>query len=400
MELHPKPKQPIQLNRPLIITIAIVVVAVLLLAIITALTSADRVKNDAAAFTPKISSDKLTVSSELTGLPGDYSDIDAIKKYSADSSSSQLVALLQKFSELQDEYALLKKQLLNQDRTPKKPPIDPKLQQARESSLIVSGAGSKAENMLGGTDKSGQPGADGKDTPVPTPAQEEFYKKQAQDNQKLATMKGKDNPDEIYDLHNIVKPASKYLIQAGTLIPATLITGIDSTLNGTLIAQVTSNMYDTVSGKHLLVPRGSKLLGEYEARISTGQRRALLYFTRIVRPDGSSILLGKPLGVDGAGQSGVEGDVDNHWARVIGASTISTILSAGAGIAGGNTNNYNPTYRQNAFSSMGQSVSGTGQNIVNRELNVPPTLKVPPGAQFNVAVRRDMILTPYNTKNY
>ncbi len=404
MELHPKPKQPIALNRPLIITVAVVVVTILLFAIVAALTTTSHVKTNDTVPTAKLTDDKLTVTAELNGLPENYSDVETIKKYSADSSLSQLEMLQEQFRELQSEYSNLRRQLAERDTTPKKPPVDPNLQKIKETSMVFGGVGSKIDSLLGGPGDKEKPvlGPDGKEIPVPSPQQEEFYKKQTEDAHKLATMKGQDRPEDIYDLHNIVKPVSKYQIMSGTLIPAVLITGIDTSLSGTIVAQVRSHVFDTVSGKHLLIPRGSKLIGEYESRVSTGQRRVLLAFSRIVRPDGTSILLGKNFyGVDGAGTAGIEGSVDNHWARIIGASTISAILSIGAGIGGGNSsgNNY-PSWKERMGGGLAQSFGGIGSNIVNRELSVPPKLTLPPGHQFNISVRKDMIVTPYNSRNY
>ncbi len=414
MELHPKPKQPIQINRPLIIAIVAVVVTVLLLAIIAALTTSDRIKSTPTSAL-KMSTDKFVVSSELSGLPGSYSDVEGIKRYITDSSGSQLAALVKRFDHLQEEYYRLREQMASQKSAPQKARSDPKTEEAKKSGLSFPGLGSKVENMVGG----GPPGSssdktspfaspDSKETLSPTTQQGEFYRKQAEDEQKLAVMKAKDNPNEIYDMHPMHKPIAtektgtgKYHeIQAGTLIPATLITGVDTTFEGTLIAQVRSNIYDTITGKYLLVPKGSKLLGDYVARIAAGQRRVLIAFNRIIRPDGSSILLGKSPGTDEAGQSGIEGNVDNHWARLLGSATISAILSAGAGMAGGNSSDYNPTVRQRAFGSMGQSISNAGQALFSRDANIQPTIKLYPGRQFDVTVKRDMILEPYNTRRY
>lgn len=413
LELRSDHKPPVQINRPLVITIAVVVAVVLLLAVISALTT-NGVKTKAATTPNKMAADKPTVvNPELKGLPESYSDIDNIKKYSADTSRDKLALVLQRFNELQNEYLLLRQELLDRDRNqePRKPAFDPQLQTAKTSGLAFNGVGFGMDNLIGGgplsMDKQGMAKSpDEKELSLlPTSQQEELFKKQARDAQKLATMKGIDKPEEIYDMHNLVRPVSPYQILAGTLIPATLISGIDTTLDGTVIAQVRSNIYDTVRGKYLLIPKGSKLLGEYSARsIANGQRRVLLSFNRVMRPDGSSISLGKMNnGVDMAGQAGVEGNVDNHWARIIGASAISTILSAGAGITGdsfSNNNNQYPKSIERMFGGGAQSISETGQEITRRAMNIPPTIKIPPGRQFEVAVRRDIILSPFNPKYY
>lgn len=407
MELHPKPKQPIQVNRPLIITIAVVVVIALLLAIVAALTVTNQTKKRGAdSSSLKIAADKFVVSPELKGLPKDYSDIDAIKRFSSDTSSSKLAALMQQFSELQNDYALLRQQLLaKSSSTPEAKPVDPRLQDAKKADIVVSGLGSKTENLLGSqTDKPSPFQTDkDKETLQATPQQEELFKKQAQNAQKLAVMKGKDNPEDIYDMHNMIKPVSKYQIMAGTLIPATLITGVDTTLEGTLVAQVRSNVYDTVTGKHLLIPKGTKIIGDYSRRVDQGQSRVPVAFNRLIRPDGTSILLGKMGGADEMGKVGVEGNVNNHWARIIGAATISTILGVGAGIAGdnsGNDNSFLQNARGRAFGGAARGISDAGSSIVNRDLNIPPTITFNPGKQFVMAVKKDIVLPPFKPKHY
>jgi len=406
LELHTTPKQPVQINRPLIITASIVVATILMLTIISALTTT---KKPEAKSTIKVDTNKPTViSPALQGLPGSYQDIAGIKKYLSGSENPQLSMLMRKFGQLQNDYASLKKQLSEgRPSEPVKPRLDPKTEEAKKSELIFSAVSTSADNMVGpsANAKSRLSNRKSQENIVPTPEQGELIKQQERDKQKLAVMQGKDKPEDIYDLHNVVTPVSPYQIQAGTLIPATLITGIDTALPGTLIAQVRSNMYDTVTGRHLLIPKGSKLLGKYDTRrVVTGASRVLLTFDRIIRPDGSSILLGNSregaLGVDNSGQSGLEGNVNNHWGRVLGAATISTILSVGAGVAAGSSTDNSTNPSQRGFSAAGSKVADIGNTMVSKSANIRPTISLEPGHQFNLAVRRDMVLTPYKPRGY
>lgn len=417
LELHAKPKPAIQINRPLIITIAIIVVTVLLFAIIGAFSTSKKVASTPTTTSAKATlTDKpLVISPELQDLPGSYTDIDSIKKFIPEQQDPRFASILQKFNDLQNDYLQLKQQMSTRGEPQETFAEDPHSAEAKKSKLTFDNLKSAVDDIAGPSSMGGSGSSDDRSRPfrssssfsqdqqdlVATPEQGAFFKEQERNKQKLAVMKGKDNPDDIYDLHNVVKPVSPYQLMAGTLIPTTLITGIDTTLSGTMIAQVTSNMYDTVTGKHLLIPKGSKLLGSYESRISFGQRRFLLTFERIVRPDGSSILLGKPIGVDDLGQAGAEGNVDNHWARIIGAATIGTIFSVGAGLASDNVNNNNnqfQSYRARALLGGGSNLANFGQNFANRSMDIPPTITLPPGYRINVAVKRDMILTPYKQK--
>jgi type IV secretion system protein VirB10 len=384
--------------------IAIVVFTVLLLAIVGAFTTTKRITTPAIT-SAKLPQDKpFVINSELMSLPESYKDIEGIKKFSPqDTNSAELSTLAQRFNELQNEHLYLKQQLaIKETQAPEKPPEDPQLQQAKNSSLVFSNLSTEQISIAGPqADKTRPPGE--KDTTlVPTPEQEKLFKKQAQDEQKLAVIKGKDNPEDIYDLHNIVTPVSPYIIHAGVSIPATLVTGINTSISGTVIAQVRQDIYDTVTGKYLLVPKGSKLLGEYDSyRISYGQTRIGIAFNRLVRPDGSSILLGKFNNADLLGHAGAAGEVNNHWGQILAAATLSTVFSVGLGIAserGGSHDQYYPGARERALTSAASSASNFGQNAANRALNIAPTITLPSGYPFNIIVKKDMVLTPFKHK--
>jgi len=187
-------------------------------------------------------------------------------------------------------------------------------------------------------------------------------------------------------------PPSPYVVQAGTIIPGALITGILSDLPGQITAQVTENVYDSPTGRSLLIPQGSRLIGQYDSQVAFGQSRMLLVWTRLILPNGKSIPLDRQPGADTAGNSGLEDGVDNHWGALFKAALLSSLLSVGseAGTSG-DGNDLTQVIRRGASQSFNQ----TGQQIVGRNLNIQPTLTVRPGFKVAVIVNRDLLLEPY-----
>ena len=186
--------------------------------------------------------------------------------------------------------------------------------------------------------------------------------------------------------------ASPYVVQAGTVIPAALITGIRSDLPGQITAQVTEAVYDSPTGKYLLIPQGARLIGQYDSSVAFGQSRILLVWTRLIMPDGTSIVLERQPGADTEGYAGLEDQVDNHWGMLFEAAVLSTLLSVGAEAGtGSDENNLAQAIREGASNSISQ----TGQQIVQRQLNIQPTLTIRPGFPVRVIVTRDLVLTPY-----
>ncbi|MBS0220792.1 MAG: TrbI/VirB10 family protein [Proteobacteria bacterium] len=188
------------------------------------------------------------------------------------------------------------------------------------------------------------------------------------------------------------KPASPYVIQAGSVISAALLTGIRSDLPGQITAQVTENAYDSPTGRYLLIPQGTRLVGQYDSQIAFAQSRVQFVWTRLLLPNGQSIVLERQPGSDPQGYSGAEDDVDHHWGLLFKAALLSTILSVGAQVGvGDNENNLAEAIRLGASNSISQ----TGQQIVGRNLNVQPTLTIRPGFPVRVIVNRDLVLAPY-----
>ena len=190
----------------------------------------------------------------------------------------------------------------------------------------------------------------------------------------------------------IAAPASANVLQAGAVIAAALITGIRSDLPGQITAQVTENIFDSPTGKILLIPQGTRVVGQYDNGVGFGQRRVLLVWTRLIFPNGRSIVLERQPGADAEGYAGLEDGVDYHWGELFKAAALSTILSVGAEAGTSqNENNLVQALRQGASNSVSQ----TGQQIVSRQLNIAPTLTIRPGFPVRVIVTRDLVLEPY-----
>jgi type IV secretion system protein TrbI len=193
----------------------------------------------------------------------------------------------------------------------------------------------------------------------------------------------------------ISRPASPFVLQAGTIIPAALITGIRSDLPGQITAQVTETVYDTPSGRIRLIPQGTRLIGVYDSQVAFGQSRVLLVWTRLIMPNGRSIVLERQQGADAGGYSGLEDEVDNHWAELFKAALLSTILGVGAELGSGADSGSNSDILQALRLSAANSLNQTGQQVVRRNLNIQPTLMIRPGFPVRIIVNRDLVLEPY-----
>lgn len=213
-------------------------------------------------------------------------------------------------------------------------------------------------------------------------------------NRKLAFLKA--GPEkEIYNPHSAQKPVSPYQLLAGTIIPASLVTGLNADLPGFVIAQVTEHVYDTVSGRHLLVPQGSRLIGRYDSVVAYGQERALVVWQRIIRPDGSSIVIDNLPATDTAGYAGLVDVVDLKTWRLLKGIGLATVLGVGSSLAFGQGSGDSDIIRA-LRESTGQTTNRAGQRLIERELNVQPTLTVRPGWPLRIVVHKDIILTPYH----
>ncbi|ASI67917.1 conjugal transfer protein TrbI [Diaphorobacter nitroreducens] len=216
---------------------------------------------------------------------------------------------------------------------------------------------------------------------------------QNRQDQKEAFLKG--GSTETRNSGHLQMPASPYQVMAGTVISGALVTGIKSDLPGDVIGTVTEPVYDTATGKFLLIPQGSRILGKYNSQVSYGQSRVQMVWNRIILPDTSSLKLDNLAGTDPAGYAGLEDGVDWHWDRVFAGAALTTLLGVGAELAA-------PENRQDGNriviagrDSAQDSINQVGQEMTRRNMNIQPTLTERPGLPVRIIVNRDLVLRPY-----
>ncbi len=198
---------------------------------------------------------------------------------------------------------------------------------------------------------------------------------------------------EPYVKNPFLKPISPYVVQAGTVIPGALLTAINTDLPGECTAVVTRNVYDTPTGEHLLVPAGARLIGIYNSLVSNGQNRAQIAWNRLIMPNGRSITLGNMPATDKKGQAGLQDLVDYHWDRITLAVGITTGLAYAGNLA---RDQDNPNSDRDFIGdTVAQESARVGQKIVERELDVQPTITIRSGWPLRLMVNKDIVLEPY-----
>jgi type IV secretory pathway VirB10-like protein len=193
---------------------------------------------------------------------------------------------------------------------------------------------------------------------------------------------------------------SPFELQAGSVIPGVLMTGISSDLPGQVIAQVRTNVYDSPAGKYLLIPQGSRLTGVYDSQITYGQQRILIVWKRIVFPNGQSIDLQSMPGIDMGGYAGFHDEVNNHYMRLFGSAILMSMVGIGAQLAAPQSNDpFAPvTVKQALAQSLNTNLTNTSSSITAKNLNIQPTLHIRPGYEFNISVTKDMVFPkPYHS---
>ena len=198
-----------------------------------------------------------------------------------------------------------------------------------------------------------------------------------------------------FDLNERVEPLrSPYTLLAGAILPCVLTQGINSDLPGQIGCMISQNVFDSVTGKYLLVPQGTKAIGTYDSRVAYGQNRVLVVWTRLERPDGSTLSLEGMPGADLSGFAGLTGHVNNHYLRLLTGVVMGSLIGASAQIATG-ANSQNPSFAALAVQGAGQNINEAGQEITRKNLSIQPTIEVPPGARLNIFATKDLILPPW-----
>jgi type IV secretion system protein VirB10 len=190
-------------------------------------------------------------------------------------------------------------------------------------------------------------------------------------------------------------------IKTGAVIPSVMVTGINSDLPGNIIAQVSQNVRDTATGRNILIPQGAKLFGTYDSRVVYGQERVLVAWNRIVFPDGSALTLGAMPGADMAGYSGYTDQVNNHYLRIFGSAVLMSLISGGMAYSmdsldSGSGDSDNPSLQQEMGSALAAQLGQATLQLLQKNLNIKPTLEIKPGYQFNIVVTKDVVFQrPY-----
>lgn len=247
-------------------------------------------------------------------------------------------------------------------------------QAARASSVVVQLSGAR---HAGEADAGAAP--DHQQAPAPAPAP-------AEPKVRLGDWGGRDVNSSL-----LTPAASPWIIAAGTVIPASLLTGLNSDLPGMVLAQVTENVRDSATGRAVLIPQGARLIGRYDSGISYGQKRALVIWQRILFPDGSSLRLDDMPASDGAGYAGLADRVDGHSWQLIKGVVLSSLLGVGSQLSLGTDRGIVRAVRE----SVQQNGSQAGEQIVSRGLDVQPTISVRPGWPVRVLVSEDLVLPPW-----
>ncbi|MFQ3459649.1 TrbI/VirB10 family protein [Bradyrhizobium sp. UFLA01-814] len=197
---------------------------------------------------------------------------------------------------------------------------------------------------------------------------------------------------ETTNPHALLPAPSAFAVMAGSIIPASLVTGLNSDLPGATIGQVTENVYDTVTGEHLLIPQGTRLVGKYDSVVAFGQKRALVVWTRLILPNGNSIVIENLPATDVAGYAGLEDEVDFHTWQLLKGVALATLIGVGTQLSIGNDES---DLVKALRESTQQTTNRAGQRVVERELDVQPTITVRPGWPLRVIVSKDLVLKPY-----
>ena len=405
-KLMAKTKMPVRtLNKKLIVALACIVFVIFMGIIINALSTPVQA--------PKVSIPTATNAANaqsatpLANLPPNYGAADQIntimmRGVGGPAMQKLLNTLQSQQTQLQTQLAALKTQggQNNQFST-----------QASNSSIFFAGGAPSTQN----TAAAAAPAVAAKPTDSDSSdTSKDDYAQQNMQGQKLDFITSQPNKN-IYNTNTVQYPASPYILQAGSVIPGVLQTTISTDLPGVITAVVSQDVFDSITGKYLLIPRGSRLIGEYNSTVSYGQTQVQAKFTRLIRPDGTSIILPNQPGINGVGTSGLSDEVDNHWAKIIGAGVLAAIFNI-PGIIATNQMNNSTTYSgggyplpttvsQNlgisagagALQGVGQSASNVGNAIASKSLNIQPTLIVNSGYQFAIMVTKDIVLPPYST---
>lgn len=394
---RPTPPDVKRFNRKMILLILAAIAVATVLAFGTALTR-ERLKRQAEEAAALKAPANLNANDAINSLPSDYSQIPKLGTPLPGDVGEIAQASLQGNGN-QPRYVYQNQPMNNQPRQ-----LDPFEQyeqqqlleqykrqvRARESAFSFPNDGASQNLAMMTKPSTGSNDDDanatfGKSTERPD---EDNY----QDEKKAFLNSGGSKETELRS--HVKYPKSPYTIFSGTIIPGIMITGINSDLPGQIVGSISQNVFDTVTGNHLLLPQDTRVIGQYDSRVTYGQQRVLVVWTRLIRPDGSSISLEGMPGVDLSGYAGLTGDVDRHILRLLGAVVLGSVLQAGAQ-SGTNVGISDQTIGDRARQGIGSGISSSTNQMVRKELQLQPTITVEPGERFNVFVTKDIQIPPF-----
>lgn len=365
MRLRPEPPRVTRISRRVLAGLGIVVGLGIGGALIYALQSADRQTKQVELFT----TDRRQTADGLQGLPDDYSGIPQLGPPLPGDLGGPIARAREEGRDVPAEIM----------------PMQPDPEEQRRLAEMEAARTSKIFFQTGSPVASDAPGIPS----VPGTWTPNLNSAGAGDRQRAFLDAEVDRRTVAPD--RVAAPASPFVLQAGSVIPAALITGIRSDLPGQITAQVTQHIYDSPTGSMLLIPQGTRIIGEYDNGVAFGQRRVLLVWNRLIFPNGRSIVLERQPGADTAGHAGLEDGVDYHWWDLMKAAGLSTLLAVGAEL----TMDDDDRLVQAIRSGSQDTINDAGQQIIQRQLQVAPTLTIRPGFPVRVIVTRDLVLEPY-----
>ncbi|NSZ09681.1 IncP-type conjugal transfer protein TrbI [Agrobacterium tumefaciens] len=202
-----------------------------------------------------------------------------------------------------------------------------------------------------------------------------------------------DLKDLGYLPNRVVQQQSLYELKRGSVIPATLITGINSDLPGRITAQVSQNVYDSATGYRLLIPQGTRLFGRYDSKVSFGQSRVLVVWSDIIFPNGSTLQIGGMAGTDTEGYGGFKDKANNHYLKTFGSAVLIALIGTGIDMAvpESSTLAIQDTASDAARRNFAETFGRVADRTIQRNMDVQPTLEIRPGYKFNVLVDQDIV---------
>lgn len=252
---------------------------------------------------------------------------------------------------------------------------------ARESGVMVQIAGGTAAAGPSAAPIAASVTPAAGEAPAPNPDPNGQLRKNA--------LVGRTSAGDDINPHRLTPPVPPYTLHAGSIIAASLITGLNSDLPGLVTAQVTENVHDSVTGRTLLIPQGSRIIGSYDSVVAFGQSRALVVWQRIILPDGASIRIDNVPATDLAGYAGLSDQIDRHSWQLLKGVALSTLLGVGTELSAGSSES---DLVRAVRESAQQSGARAGDQLVMRNLDVQPTLRVRPGWPLRIVVHKDLVL--------